>query len=459
MQPPKIGLEIHGYLNMQETKQKLFCLDRIDQTAQPNTNICPICTSQPGCKPMLPNKEAVDKIIAIASMIGCKINKRLLFQRKHYSWPDLPAGYQRTISGAYSTPVGQTGSFFNIGITECHLEEDPAKWDPSTGTIDYNRSGYPLVEIVTDPDFTSSDQVREWLKKLMTILSYIKAIDKEAGIKADVNVSIYPEYQRVEIKNVNSFKSIVNAIEYEIQRQKTAQENKEKIGNETRAWDDTKGITIKMRSKETQADYMFIPEPDLPSINLEKEYIENITKILPEKPAEKIKKFIKKGISQIDAEIMASEIILAELFEKITKEINPLLAAKWLRRELMRVVHYNKLELDDIKIDEKHLIQLLKLIETNKITDTTAQKILEKLIIKPFDVNDYVKKQGISKVEKTSDLEDFCKQAIKENQQAVEDYKSGEDKALHFIVGQVMRKTKGTAEPEVVRLLILKLMK
>jgi len=459
MQPPKIGLEIHGYLSMLETNQKLFCMDKIDSNAQPNTNTCPICTCQPGCKPTLPNKEAVDKIITIASMLGCRINKRLLFQRKHYDYPDLPAGYQRTISGAYSTPVGEAGSFLDIGIRECHLEEDPAKWDPAAGTIDYNRSGYPLAEIVTEPDFTSSDQVREWLKKLMTTLSYIQAIDKDAGIKADVNVSIAPKYQRVEIKNVNSFKSIVKAIEYEIQRQQTALKNREKIEHETRAWDDNKGITIKMRTKETQADYMFIPDPDLPSINLKEDYIKNISKLLPEKPAEKIKKFIKKGIPKIDAEIMASEIILAELFEKVAKEIDPLLAAKWLRKELIRVVNYNKLELENIVINEKHIIQLLKLVESKKITDTTAQKILEKLIIKPFDVNEYVKKQGMLKLGKASDLEKFCKEAIKENSQAAADYKAGEEKALHFIVGYVMKLTKGTADPNIVKDILKKLIK
>jgi len=457
MPEAKIGLEIHGYLDMLDTKQKLFCLDKIDQNAKPNTNICPICTAQPGCKPTAPNKEAVDKIIAIASMLNCRINKRLLFQRKHYSWPDLPSGYQRTISGAYSTPVGETGNFLNIGITECHLEEDPAKWDPVTGTVDYNRSGYPLVEIVTDPDFTSSAQVREWLKRLMTTLSYIKAIDKEAGIKADVNVSIPPKYQRVEIKNVNSFKSIVKAIEYEIQRQESEVKKGKNIEQETRAWDDAKGMTITMRKKETQADYMFIPDPDLPAINLKDAYIKKISKILPEKPAQKIKKFIKKGVPKTDAEILASDVILAKLFEKVAKEINPLLAAKWLRRELMRVVNYNKLDMENIPITEKHLIQLLKLVEADKITDTTAQKILEQLIIKPFDVDDHVKKQGLLKVGDKSDLEKFCKEAIDENKKAIEDYNEGKEKALNFVVGQIMRKTRGTADPEKVKEILKKL--
>ena len=165
MPQTKVGLEIHGYLKM-DNKSKLFCDCKIDTEAEPNTNICPVCTAQPGNKPKLPNKEAMDKILTIALMLNCKINKRLLFQRKHYSWPDLPAGYQRTISGSYSFPVGVEGNFDGIGISDIHLEEDPAKWDPVSGKVDYNRSGFPLVEIVTEPDFTSSEQVRLWLKKL-----------------------------------------------------------------------------------------------------------------------------------------------------------------------------------------------------------------------------------------------------------------------------------------------------
>ncbi len=451
----KCGLEIHGYLKI-DNKRKLFCDCNLEHEASPNTNICPICTSQPGSKPMNPNEEAFRKIMMISAMLGCKINKRLLFQRKHYSWPDLPSGYQRTISGSYSVPVGVNGSFLGIGISDVHLEEDPAKYDPKSGLVDYNRSGFPLVEIVTEPDFKSSDEVKEWLRKLITTLSYIHALDKTAGIKADVNISIYPKFERVEIKNVNSFKSIVKAIEYEIHRQQDEVTKGNRIEQQTRMYDDVSETTKFMRSKETQQDYMFIPDPDLAVINVTDEDIKEISSVLPEKPAEKEKKYKKLGIQDIDAQIMSSEIILAELFEKVAKKIDPILAAKWLRRELVRVLNYNKKSLEDMQIDEIHLINLLNLVEKKKITETVAQKILEKLIIKPFDVNEYVKKENLIAVSDTNVLERYCKEAIAENKKAVDDYISGKEEALHFLMGQVMRKTRGAATPKEVQNLLKK---
>lgn len=454
----KCGLEIHGYLKV-DNKRKLFCDCALSQEAEPNSNICPICTAQPGCKPMNPNEEALKKIMMISAMLDCKTNKRLLFQRKHYSWPDLPSGYQRTISGSYSVPVGVNGNFLSIGISDVHLEEDPARWDPESGLVDYNRSGFPLVEIVTEPDFRSSEEVKEWLRKLITTLSYINAIDKNAGIKADVNVSIAPKYKRVEVKNVNSFKNIVKAIEYEIQRQEKEIKAGKKIEQQTRMFDDSTETTKFMRSKETQQDYMFIPDPDLVAIKITDKDIKEINNVLPEKPSEKIRKFKKLGIKNLDAEVMSSEIILAELFEKVAKEIDPTLAAKWLRRELIRVLNYNKKTLEDLGIDERHLIDLLKLVETKKITETIAQKILEKLIIKPFDVNEYVKKEKLVAVSDKNILEKYCKEAIAENKKAVDDYVSGKDEALNFLVGQVMRKTKGTATPKEVNELLKKLIK
>ena len=200
----KIGLEIHGYLN---TSEKLFCDCNAVHGAKltkPNTNICPICTGQPGAKPMLPNKDAISKAIQICLILGCKINPKLIWQRKHYDWPDLPKGYQSTISGTYAIPVGEKGKFSNIRITEAHLEEDPASWNPKTGEVDYNKSGYPLIEIVTEPDFKSSSEVTEWMKQIVKILTYAKIIDKNLGVKADVNVSI-EKGERIEIKNKDNY--------------------------------------------------------------------------------------------------------------------------------------------------------------------------------------------------------------------------------------------------------------
>ncbi len=455
----KIGLEIHGYLNMSRTKQKLFCTCAINPDAEPNTNICPVCTAQPGCKPMLPNKEAVEKIILCGMMLGCKINDRLLFQRKHYSWPDLPSGYQRTMSGSYAVPVGEHGKFMDIGITEVHLEEDPAKWEPSTGNVDYNRSGFPLIEIVTEPDFDDVEKVREWLRKMMISLSYVNAIDENAGIKADVNVSVSPKFQRVEIKNVNSYSSIIKAIKYEAERQKQELSEGREIKQETRAWDDSNEKTVFMRTKETAQDYMFIPEPDLPVINITKEFLDELKEKLPETPEVKIKRYTDLGIDKMDAEVLASEKVLAEIYEKVSKHVSPILTAKWLRRELMRVVNYNKMSFNDLQITEKHLIDLLKLVEEKKITENVAHKMIEELVVNPYDVHTYVQKNNLITIQDSGEIEKYCKEAIAENPAVVADYKSGNEKSFNFLVGQIMRKSKGKAKPDEVNKILKKLVK
>lgn len=450
----KIGFELHVYIDMNETKKKLFCNCPVSD-AEPNENTCPVCTGQPGNKPMLPNREAVDKTIKAGLMLNCQINRGLLFQRKHYSWPDLPNGYQKTMSGSYSVPVGENGNFMGIGIREIHLEEDPARWDPVTGKVDYNRCGYPLIEIVTEPDFKSSGEVGKWVKKLLLTLSYIKAVDKSAGIKSDVNVSIGPDFKRVEIKNVNSLKSIAKAIDYEIARQQ--EEPVDKM--QTRAWDDEKAQTVFMRAKETLQQYMFIPEPDLPVVLIDDAYIEKIREQLPERPEEKVEKYVKLGVSREDAAILGSERLLAEMFEKIAKEIDPTLAAKWLRRELLRVMNYNEKQFSDLKMDARHMIELLKMVETKQITDATARKILEKLVEGPFSPKEYVEKEGMGVISGEEELKKLCREAVSENPSAIEDYKKGEEKALNFVVGKVMQKTRGKADPAVVNKLLKEIIK
>lgn len=451
----KVGLEIHGYIKV-DSGRKLFCDCKLSHDTSPNTNICPICTSQPGSKPKLPNKEAMDKILKIGLMLDCRINEDMLFQRKHYSWPDLPSGYQRTISGAFSNPVGVKGNFLGIGITDVHLEEDPARWDPVSGCVDYNRSGFPLIEIVTEPDFTSIDELRDWLKNLVTTLSYIDAIDKEAGIKSDVNVSISPRYQRVEIKNVNSFTSIVKSAEYEVERQQELIASGKEIKQETRAWDDTSETTKFMRSKENAQDYMFIPEPDLPVININKKTVEEIKKTLPEKPHEKKERYIKKlKLEEEDAKVISSNIYLAEFFEEaIKKDIKPKIAVRWCKRELLRVSNYNKKDIEELPLTKDNLIELMSLVQEQKITDKIGQKLIERLSDKSFDVKKYVKDNNLETVSDTGEIERLCKEAIEENPAAIKDYKAGKENALNFLMGQVMRKSRGKASPpEVIKLL------
>jgi len=440
----KIGLEIHGYL---QTKEKLFCKCKAQrhsakQEIKPNTNVCPICTAQPGCKPMLPNTEAIKKIIQIGLMLNCKINSKFVWQRKHYDWPDLPKGYQATVSGSYATPNCENGKFEGIGITEIHLEEDPASWNPETGCIDYNRSGLPLVEIVTEPEFKDAEEVEKWLGKLILTLSYIKAVDKNAGIKADVNVSINQERgkARVEIKNITSTQDVKQAILYEIKRQE-----KEGTKRETRRYDSSKGVTTKMREKEDAADYRFIPEPDLPIVKIAKERVDQIKSNLPESPDEKLNKLIKKyKIDKKSSEILTNNFELVEFFEKVIEKIPPSFALPWVTVELLRVLNYNKTSLSLVEIDSDHFIQLLQLVKENKLTELKAKQILNNFVPKSSSPLEEAKKSG--KIEDKKELEKFINEAISKNPKAVQDFKSGQQQALNFIMGEVMKLSEKRAD-------------
>ena len=447
MPQTKIGLEIHGYL---KTAEKLFSQEAILLEAEPNTTISPITTGLPGSKPMAPNRQAVEKVFAIAALLQCTINRQVVFYRKHYEWPDMPTGYQRTMSGTYANHPGEQGMFLGIGIEEVHLEEDPARWDPEQGTVDYNKSGYPLVEIVTKPDFTDAVQVQTWLKKLMIALSYIDVLDARSGIKADVNVSLEPDFQRVEIKNVHSFKSIVRAIQSEVARQQEVIAAGKRVQQETRAWNEKEERTIFMRSKEHAIDYCFIVEPDILPVHISEQQLKAIKASLPETPEEKAQNYVKMGIAAEDVKVLSSDLQLADLFELVAKKVSPVLAAKWIRREVLRVLHYHKKELQEAGITAEHLIDVLQLVEEKKITENVAQKLLEKLIEEPFDVKPYVKEQQLETQQDSETLKRVCQEVITENVQAVADFKQGEEKALHFLVGHVMRKTKGTASPDTI---------
>ncbi|HLP79429.1 MAG TPA: Asp-tRNA(Asn)/Glu-tRNA(Gln) amidotransferase subunit GatB [Acidobacteriota bacterium] len=454
----KVGLEIHGYI-AEDTK--LFCDCAISEEAHPNTNICPVCTGQPGSKPMLTNSKALEKAILIGLMLGCKINSKLLFQRKHYSWPDSPNNYQRTMSGSYASPVGEHGTFEGIRINEVHLEEDPAKWDPLTGRVDYNRAGTPLIEIVTEPDFTSAEQVREWLGKLITTLSYIKAINKTAGIKCDVNVSIAPKFERVEIKNVNSISGIVDSILFEQKRQETEVAAGRPIPMQTRTWEDESKQTIFMRSKESAQDYMFIPDPDIPYIDVSLEYISKLTLSIPEAPSVKEAKLLKAGLSEEMAKRIATSYCLIDAFETSAKlGISSASAGQFLSRDVIGVLAQKEVDLDLFNIDQNdQLFELLKLIDAKAITVQTAQKILRQYPFeKSFDVAAYVKSQGLAAVADIGALEALCKKAIDANPKAVTDYKAGNENSFNFLIGQVMRETKGAAKPDILRPILKKLL-
>lgn len=434
--PIKIGLEIHGYL---DTTEKLFCKCSTNSDDYQNIHICPICTGTPGSKPMAPNEEAVKKIIQIASVFDSKINlENIVWQRKHYDWADNPKGYQTTISGAHSTTNATGGKFKGINITELHLEEDPAQWNPQTGRTNYNRSGLPLVEIVTEPEFKNSSQVIEWLKDLLLSLSYIKAVRKNAGIKVDVNVSTYGE--RVEMKNLNSLEKIKMALDYEILRQLENHEKGIIQTRDTMAFDEHSGKTIKMRSKEGAADYRFIPDPDLSIIKIDEKLIKEIQASLPEMPEVKLQRLLEEhNVDEKNAKILTSNLELVEFFEELIKEgIDIKKGLSWVTIELLRVLNYNKktLEDEDVDIKPSHLAELIKAANENQITVLKAKQIMNDFVPKSFSL-----KENASEVSNISEdaVENLCKQVISENAHVVEEYKGGHSASLNYLIGQVMR--------------------
>ncbi len=449
----KIGLEIHGYI---DTKEKLFCnclSDHGKKDTKPNTNICPVCTGQPGSKPLLPNQEAIKKATEIALLLKCKINEKIPWQRKHYSWPDLPKGFQSTFSGPHAIPNGESGEFMGIKIRECHLEEDPAAWNPDTGEIDYNRSGSPLIEIVTEPDFKESEEVAEWVKNLIVALSYIKAIDKNSGVKADVNVSI-PGGKRVEMKNINSIKKIKEAIKVEIERQKKDIPKYE----ETRMYDEKSKSTKLMRTKENAQDYRFITDPDLPVVKISKEELSKIKSSIPETPQEKLKKLIK--VHRIDkkiAEILTKKIEIVEFFEGVAKKIPPEFALPWVTVELLGVLNYNKKELDEVEINPEHFIELLEAVKEKKITELQAKDILRSWIPKSYSPKERIEKS--SKIDDKDEIHSIAKKVISENKKAVEDFKNGEKNSLNFLIGQIMKLSNKRADYKTAKEVLEELMK
>ena len=441
--PLKIGLEVHGYLN---TKEKLFCMCKTNGDENPNSRICPICTGTPGSKPMAPNMNAVKKMIQIALIFKSKINyKNIIWQRKHYNWADNPKGYQTTISGAHATTNAVGGKFKGINLTELHLEEDPAQWNPDSGKINYNRSGLPLIEIVTEPEFSDSEQVVKWLKDLILTLSYIKAVRKNAGIKVDVNVSTYGE--RVEMKNLNSLEKIRKAIDYEILRQIENHENGVIQKRDTLAFDEKLGKTIKMRSKESAADYRFISDPDLPLIKIDKKMVVKIKSDLPEMPEVKLSRLLKEHkVDKKNAEVLTKNLELVEFFEELIKEgVDIKKGISWVTIELLRVLNYNKKTLEDadVEISPIHLGELIKTVEAGKITVLKGKQIMNDFMPKSFSLSEH--KEEIGSISEEA-IENLCRQVISENFKTVEEFRNGKDSALNYLIGQVMRLSERRAD-------------
>ncbi|EHP85882.1 Asp-tRNA(Asn)/Glu-tRNA(Gln) amidotransferase subunit GatB [Methanotorris formicicus] len=450
----KCGLEIHVQV---DTESKLFCRCPTNyKDVPPNTNICPVCMGLPGAKPMPPNKKAVDVAIMVAKMLGCDIviDKDIYFQRKHYDYPDLPSGYQRT-----SVPIGVNGNFMGVGITEVHLEEDPGQYKPDLGLVDYNRSGTPLIEIVTEPDIKSPEEAREFLKQLMRLFRYIGCLRGEGSMRADVNISInYKGVQgnRVEVKNVNSIRGVYKVLRYELIRQKNIIRRGGKVKRETRAFLESQMITKSMREKETAEDYRYIPDPDIQPIVIDEKWVKEVEEVMPETPLEKEKRFVKEyNIREDDAKVLVSDLELADAFEKVVAGLgrekeNINLAVTWIRNELKRVLQYNKIDFFESNIKVEHLIELIKLIKDKVISQKIGKKVIELLVENRGEKSpkQIIDELGLTVISDEDVLERACEEAIKNNPKAVEDYLSGNKPALNFLMGQVMKLTRGRAEPK-----------
>ena len=442
------GLEIHVQL---ETDSKLFCDCPTNyQEAPANTNVCPVCLNQPGAKPYPTNEKANENALMISLMLNCKIDKNFTyFMRKHYDYPDLPSGYQKT-----SVPIGYDGELNGVRIHEIHMEEDPGQYKPDKGIVDFNRSGIPLIEIVTEPDMHSPEEARNFLKELIRVLQYSGGARGEGTMRADVNVSINGG-NRVEMKNINSIKGAYKALKFEGVRQKNLVKRGHEVQQETRAYLESQMITVGMRKKEDADDYRFIPDPDLPPMKITDEQINEILEVMPEAPHNKVKRFVEEyGIDEESAKVLTSELDLAQVYEEVAKEVDPKFAAKWMRDELKRVLTYNKMDFADSGILADDLIELFNMLLNKEITTKAGQRIVEQMPNNKQTPKQIAEELGLIGVVKVDEVQAAAKQAVEENPKAVEDYHNGEKASLNFLMGQVMRLTRGKADPrETVKIL------
>ena len=444
----KCGLEIHVQL---ETKSKLFCNCPTNYKEAPaNTNICPVCLNQPGAKPFPTNEKALENALMISLMLNCKIEKgTAYFMRKHYDYPDLPSGYQRT-----SIPIGYEGELNGVRIREIHMEEDPGQYKPDKGVVDFNRSGIPLIEIVTEPDMHSPEEARNFLNQLIRVLEYSGGARGEGTMRADVNVSIEGG-NRVEMKNINSIKGAYKALKFEVVRQKNLMKRGIEIKQETRAYLESQMITVSMRSKENADDYRFIPDPDLPPMKIYDNQIEEIKETMPEAPHNKARRFEEEyGLDKETAKVLTSELDLADAFEEVAKEVDPVFAGNWMREELKRVLTYNKFDFTESGISTEDIVEIINLLQNKEITTKAGQRIVEQMPNNKKSPKEIGEELGLIGIVEEDAVVKAAKQAIDENPKAVNDYKEGQKNSSNFLVGQVMRLTKGKADPgETVKIL------
>ena len=468
-----IGLEVHVEL---ATKTKIFCGCSTAFGGRPNSHTCPVCTGMPGSLPVL-NKKVLEYAVAVGLATNCNITQYCKFDRKNYFYPDNPQNYQ--ISQLY-LPICRNGyveietevGSKKVGIHEIHMEEDAGKlihdeWEDCT-LVDYNRSGVPLIEIVSEPDMRSADEVIAYLEKLRLIIQYLGASDcklQEGSMRADVNLSVREvgakEFgTRTEMKNLNSFRAIARAIEGERSRQIDLLEEGKPVIQETRRWDDTRETSYAMRSKEDAQDYRYFPDPDLVPVSISNEYLEEIRAKQPEFRTEKMKRYKEEfDIPDYDIEIITGSKHMADIFEAtVALGSQPKKVSNWLMVETLRLLKEKELDPEDIRFSPEHLAKLIALTEAKEINSTVAKEVFEVMFEENVDPEKYVEEKGLKTVSDEGALRKTVEEVIAANPQSVEDYRNGKEKAIGFLVGQTMKAMKGKADPAGVNRLLKELL-
>lgn len=458
-----IGLEVHAQL---KTKSKIFAPDGTEFGHDPNSQTSPITLGMPGVLPVL-NKEVVNMGILTGLALNCEIPARCKFDRKQYFYPDLPKGYQIS---QYDEPICVGGHVDikgkRIGITRAHLEEDAGKLvhagaagiaGSSYSLVDLNRAGTPLLEIVSEPDMRSSDEARAYMEELRNIVRYIGVCDgnlEEGSMRCDANISIMPKGSkefgtRAEIKNVNSFSALQRAIEYEIDRQIDIVEEGGKVVQETRLWDDNSRETRSMRGKEDAHDYRYFPEPDLMPLEISREWVEEIRSKMPELPEAKRQRYMSIGLSDYDASVIVEQMSLALFFDKVLElGANPKIAVNFMMGEIAAYLKNEKLDISETKLTPDNLVELIALIEKNTISNNIGKQIIIDMMKDGSKASDIVEKRGLSQISDESAIKEICQKVADANPEQVTAYKNGKVQLLGFFVGQVMKETKGRANPK-----------
>ncbi len=479
-----IGMEVHAEL---KTNSKMFCNSKNDPDEKhPNVNICPVCVGHPGTLPVI-NAEAVRLVHRVGVALGGEIQKWSRFDRKNYFYPDLPKGYQIS---QYQYPLVVNGILNDIHITRVHLEEDTARsiheqyarniHKGDSTLVDFNRSGVPLMELVTEPDITSAKQAREFCEELQLLLQYIGASDanmEKGQMRCEANISIRPEEQKeygtkVEVKNINSFKAVEQAIEFELARQEKILEKGEQIKQETRGWDENKGITFSQRSKESAHDYRYFPEPDLPPLTFTDEYIEELKKTIPELPWQKRKRLQEEyDIAPLLTETLVRERALASFWEKTVSELKEWLdvekesdkfveairlAVNYFTSDLLGLMKEKEIVAYELLVEPENFAELIKMILNKEISSRVAKDILRHMTEAGGDPSVIVKDKGLEQVSDEGTLLEIIKKVVDANPKPVADFKAGKQQALQALIGQVMKETKGAANPAMIREILTK---